>query len=140
MRPGLPKIVAIQFGHALSGSWWTVVAGSCLGAASALVLLSVVPQRFEAAAAAPHRAPLVALGVLAGCLLFVGPLLTRRFLDPVIHCAEGVRSLSGVPLLARVPRIPTPGLDRERARRWLKNGVLSALSVAALVAALVTLG
>lgn len=140
MRPGLPKIVAIQLGHALSASWWTVVAGSCLGASTALVLLAVVPQTFGAAASPPLRVPLVALGVLTGCLTFVGPVLTRRFLDPVISCAQGLRSLSGVPLMARLPRIPTPGAKRERTKRWLKNIGLSLLSVAALVAVLVALG
>jgi len=131
--------LAIQFCHALCVSWWTVVAGVCLGASAALVLLAVLPQRFGPAATS-HRAALIALGVLTGFLLFVGPLFTRRFLDPVISCAQGLSTLSGVPLLARVPRIPSPGLRRERARRWLKNLGLSLQSVAALVAALVTLG
>jgi hypothetical protein len=106
-----------------------------------LVLLAMVPQRYEAAApAAPPRGPLLALGILTGCLLFVGPLLTRRFLNPIISCKEGLLSLSGVPVLARIPRIQTPGASRERAGYWIKNLALSLLSVAALVAALVTLG
>lgn len=141
MRPCLFKIVAIQLSLALRVSWWTIVAGSCLGASAAVLLLMAVPQRFEAAApAAPLRAPLIALGILAGCLLFVGPVLTRRFLDPVISCEQGLRTLSGVPMIGRVPTIPTPGMKRERVRLWIKNIGLSLLSVAALVAVLVATG
>lgn len=138
---GLVRIVAIQLGLALRASWWTLVAGICLGASASLVLLAMIPQRYEAAApAAPLHGPLIVLGILTGCLIFVGPLLTRRFLNPIISCKEGLLSLSGVPLLARIPRIPTPGATRERAGYWIKNLALSLLSVAALVAALVTLG
>jgi hypothetical protein len=89
---------------------------------------------------APLRAALIALGVLTGWLVFVGPLLTRRFLNPIISSEQGLRSLSGVPLMGRVPHIPTRGARRERALRWIKNLVLSVLSVAVLLAALVTLG
>jgi len=91
------------------------------------------------APAALPRAPLVALGVLAGCLAFVGPVLTRRYLDPVISCEEGLRSLAGVPLVARIPRISTPGTKRECAARWAKNIGLSLLSAAVLVATVVGL-
>jgi hypothetical protein len=280
VRPGLAKIVTLQLGEALKRSWWTVVAGCCIGMIAALLLLRAVPERYEAVAsvrvheaethgsaaigdrqrrggkepeagalglmlderalaevadhvfgpsssetqseervralrtgllavqkgsgagegerieirfrdedaersaqivnavaqtcaqgitspsrqedsvdgvlglpsrfecevvepavvpAAPlarRRIPLIVLGALAGCLVFVGPVLTRCYLRPVICSATGLLSLSALPLMARIPTIPTPGAKRACTRRCIKNVGLSALSVAALGAAL----
>jgi polysaccharide chain length determinant protein (PEP-CTERM system associated) len=70
-----------------------------------------------------------------GLLLFVGPLVVRRLLNPVILSQTALRGFSDVPLLVAIPALPTPDVAREARRRRVQNLGISTLALAALVAA-----
>ena len=84
-----------------------------------------VPQRYYA------------LGVAAGLVLFVGPLLVLRLLNPSVSSESGLQSMTDVPVLVSIPRIQTPRYRGIGVRRLAKNLSLSAVCTAALVAAMV---
>jgi receptor protein-tyrosine kinase len=50
MEPAANVSVTGNLADALAKSWWTIIAGGCLGAAVALVALHAIPQRYEARA------------------------------------------------------------------------------------------
>ena len=81
-----------------------------------------------------------ALGIFAGCLLFVGPLVAGRFLRPVVSSEAGLRSLTDVPVLVTIPRVVTEVTRGQFVRRTLKNVALSTLCVAMVVTAFLLLG
>lgn len=105
-------------------------------------------ERFELAERAevryariyPEPMRFYAVGMAAGCLLFVGPLFAWRFLNPMVSSEAGLRALSDVPVLVAIPRIETPATRGYRFRRNVKNLALSTLSTAVLVAAFMLTG
>ncbi len=80
------------------------------------------------------------IGILAGCLLFVGPLFAWRFLNPLISSESGLRALSDVPVLVALPRIETASTRGYLYRRRAKNVLLSTLCTAVVVTAFIFLG
>jgi hypothetical protein len=80
------------------------------------------------------------LGLAGGLILFVGPLIGHAMLHPVIHSEQGLHGLSDIPVLVSIPRIPTPELAKAARRFRLRNIGLSALSAAALAAAVLLVG
>jgi len=105
-------------------------------------------ERFELAVPAePPRRPVYpqpvrfyVMGIFAGFLLFVGPVLAGRFLRPVISSEAGLRSLKDVPVLVTIPRVATPESRGKAVRRTIKNFALSTLCVAATVTAILLMG
>jgi uncharacterized protein involved in exopolysaccharide biosynthesis len=82
---------------------------------------------------APKPIPVAGLAVIAGCMLFVGPVLARRGLNPLVSSESGLRALSDVPVLVSLPRVITAENRREKSRRFAKNVGLSLVSAAVLV-------
>ena len=105
-------------------------------------------ERFELAARAePPRKPVFPqpirfyiMGILAGGLLFVGPVLARRFLRPVVSSEAGLRSLNDLPVLVTIPRVATAETRGTTIRRTIKNVALSTLCIAMTVAAFLLMG
>jgi uncharacterized protein involved in exopolysaccharide biosynthesis len=83
----------------------------------------------------PKRPEFLGVGVVAGLLLIVGPLIARRLLRPVIASEAGLRALADVPVLVSIPVIPTPAAVRQVRIARLGNWGLAALAVIAVVAA-----
>lgn len=67
----------------------------------------------------PERVVLVTL--VMGFLIFVGPMVARAALNPVISSELGLRAFAEVPVLATVPTIPNPQNRGAERRRMLKN-------------------
>jgi uncharacterized protein involved in exopolysaccharide biosynthesis len=82
----------------------------------------------------PKPIPAFVLGILGGCLLFVAPLLIRRFMSPLVSSEARLRTLTDVPVLVSIPRVLTPYYRGATVKRLTKNFVLSAVCVGALVA------
>jgi len=141
-------------------SWWTIVAGICLGLAGAVVALDRIPPRFEATATievpesvagthapaemsqrpvaySPESMQVYAVFLVLGCLLFSGPVLARGLLRPVISSESGFGALSELPVLVSIPAADLEQSRRSTRRRLAKNVTLSMLSCAVLVGALV---
>ncbi len=83
----------------------------------------------------PLLVHLAAVGALG--LLSVGPIVARALLAPSIVSESGFRAVSKVPVLVSIPAIETPEARRRRRRRLAANAVLSSLSAAVYVAAIV---
>jgi capsular polysaccharide biosynthesis protein len=81
-----------------------------------------IPQRFYA------------LGVLAGLLVFVGPVIALRVLNPPVSSEAGLRVVTDVPVLVSIPRIEAVGFRGSALRSFAKNAALAAVSAAVLVA------
>jgi hypothetical protein len=73
-----------------------------------------------------------ATGLLAGLALFVGPIVLRAFLAPVVASEAGLRSVADVPVLVAIPRLITRDVLRATWNRRLRNVVASVASVAVL--------
>jgi polysaccharide chain length determinant protein (PEP-CTERM system associated) len=80
----------------------------------------------------PKPLPILGLSALIGLVIFVGPILAKWFLVPVVGSEAALRSLSDVPVLVSVPLIDTPAVARQVRRRWLLNIGLSLLSMTLL--------
>ncbi len=74
-----------------------------------------------------------ALYLALGCLVFLGPLLLRNLLRPVITSEAGFLSLSDLPMLVSIPLIETAEVKRAARWHWFKNIGLSVISGAVLV-------
>ena len=74
-----------------------------------------------------------ALYLALGCLVFLGPLLLRNLLRPVITSEAGFLSLTDLPMLVSLPLIETGEVRRAGRWRMLKNVGLSMISGAVLV-------
>ncbi len=77
-------------------------------------------------------------GIALGLLLFVGPLLGRRLLSPLLLSEAGLREILGDGLFVSVPVIDNPRSKRRLRRMRLLNVGLSLLSIL-LLAAVMTL-
>jgi uncharacterized protein involved in exopolysaccharide biosynthesis len=82
---------------------------------------------------APNPPKLIGVAIVAGFALFVGPLVARRVLNPLVASEAGLRAISEVPVLVSLPRIVTPANRGYAARRLAKNLGLSVASAAVLV-------
>jgi polysaccharide chain length determinant protein (PEP-CTERM system associated) len=76
------------------------------------------------------------LGLVGGLLAFVGPVVARALIHPVVQSELGLAAVSDVPILVAIPRIPTPELVRSAERARYRNVGLSALSATVLAAAI----
>jgi hypothetical protein len=109
---------------------------------------TLLAERFELAKRAepprkavyPKPIRFFVMGIVGCCLLFVGPLLARRFLSPVISSEAGLRALTDVPVLVTIPRVETSQTKGLVLRRRIKNFALSTLCVVMAVAAFMLLG
>ena len=88
--------------------------------------VSPMPQRFYA------------LGVIAGLIVFVGPILAWRFLNPPVSSEAGLRNLADVPVLVSVPRIQTQRFRRHALKQFARNLGLALVGVGVLVAVVAT--
>ena len=80
----------------------------------------------------PDPVMFLGAGIVGGLLLFVGPLLARVLLNPVITSEVGLRTATDAELLVAIPLFPTPATKRlqQRTRRlnlWLSAGAASVL-------------
>ena len=80
---------------------------------------------------APDPLRVSAVGVMLGCLLFVGPLLARNLLNPVILSEKGFQTYAEFPVLVSIPNLHDP--KKANRRRFFKNLGLAGVSIAALV-------
>jgi polysaccharide chain length determinant protein (PEP-CTERM system associated) len=85
----------------------------------------------------PDPMRLYGLGVIVGLLLFVGPVLLRNVLNPVVSSEAGVRGLVDLPVLVTIPRFLTEDTVRSGRRRLVKNVGFSLLSTAVLAVVVV---
>jgi len=77
-------------------------------------------------------------GVALGLVVFVGPVLGRGLLMPVVRSEARLAEAIEVPVLVTIPRIETPAAVRQLRRNRMKNVVLAASSVAAVLAVVAT--
>ena len=71
-------------------------------------------------------------GLGAGLVLFVGPVLAKAVLLPVVRSEEVIGSWADVPVLVSIPRISTPQTISSDRRTRVKNIVGAAVSCAVL--------
>ena len=88
----------------------------------------------------PNPLRFLAVGVLAGLALFVGPVPLRILLRPVVGSEGRLAALAQVPVLVSIPSLPTPEAEALQRRRRRRNLGLSFLSILALAAVFVGLG
>jgi polysaccharide chain length determinant protein (PEP-CTERM system associated) len=75
------------------------------------------------------------MGLAAGLLCFVGPVVGRALIHPVVHSEHGLVAITEVPMLVAIPRVPTPELLRAANLARYRNVGLSALSATVLATA-----
>jgi len=129
------KALGVELIRPLMVSWWTIVAGICIGLAAALVSLRRVPPPPEG----PAELQVVALGIVMGLMVFVGPPVVRSAVNPVIASESTIRGLTDVPLLGGIPRVSTQDTREAARRRFLLNTFLSVVAAIVLVATVVVL-
>ncbi|HKQ61389.1 MAG TPA: hypothetical protein VJS92_08850 [Candidatus Polarisedimenticolaceae bacterium] len=83
----------------------------------------------------PKRLPILGLGVAMGLVVFVGPLVLRRLLQPIVGSEAGLRLASEAEVLVGIPALPTAETARLARGARLRNFGLSVASVAILVVA-----
>jgi len=89
----------------------------------------------------PQPLQVYVLCLVMSCGLFLGPVLARSFLRPVIVSEAGFGELSEVPVLSSIPTIQTDQVRKTRRGLTLKNVAFAALSCVILVGAkLYTIG
>ena len=121
------KLNLLSLWSCLRPSWWKPVAGASLGSCAAAIVLHFKPGD-------PARvAAVYGLGLLVGLVVFVGPILVRQLLAPVVNSPANLQAASDTPVLVSIPRIPTPELLRLKRRERIRNWVLSIASIATLV-------
>lgn len=79
---------------------------------------------------APNRMRLLALGIVLAFGLAVGAMLAAEKLDTAFHRAEDLRAFAGVPMLGRLPLIPSRAQTRRNRRR---AALLAVSAIAAVV-------
>lgn len=85
----------------------------------------------------PIPAMIYAVGVLAGLLVFVGPLLAKALLDPMISSRAGLLQALEVPVLVSIPRVATDEVLQAARGRRLRNVLVSLASIAVLIVTVV---
>jgi len=108
--------------------WARILDGPRVGDSAAVAVASVEP---------PAASRFYALGLTIGLLLFVGPLLIRGAIDPLIWDERPMRELK-VPLFDVIPRISTPDVRADRRKRTLVNFGLSGICLAIVTLAMLT--
>ena len=76
----------------------------------------------------------------AALALFVGPILVKGLLKPLVVSEAGLAYHPEVTLLVSIPKLRTPKNIRQARMRWVKNVSFSAVSAAVLTATIVILG
>ena len=84
----------------------------------------------------PQPLIIAAAGIGFGVLLFVGPLLGRSLLLPVIRSETHLKDLADIPVLITIPEIPTRAAARRARGRRLRNAGFSVAAVFVLAAVL----
>ena len=73
-------------------------------------------------------------GLVLGLLLFVGTVVAREWLHPVVRSSAGLEQLDDLPILTAIPRVETPVTVRRRRLGHARNFGLSLASLALLAA------
>jgi len=97
-----------------------------------IIRVAVVPDK----AIEPNPMTIYVSFLVAGLILFVGPMLARYALNPPITSELGLRALTSAPLLVTVPRIMTAANRGLPRRNLFKNVAFSILACAVLLASL----
>ena len=84
----------------------------------------------------PQPMIIAAAGVGFGVLLFVGPLVARSLLIPVVRSEARLAGLVDLPILVTIPEIPTPESARQARSRRYRNSGFSVAAVLVLAAVL----
>lgn len=88
----------------------------------------------------PNPIFMLAVGVIGGIALFVGPIVARAFLRPAISSESSLRSSAPeVPVLVSIPTFDTAESSSTGRRRLIRNFGLSAIACAGLLVAVVLL-
>ncbi len=126
MSGGRWKLKLFSLWSCLRPGWWKLVAGSSLGLCVGALALHFRPGD-------PGRVAMVyGLGLSLGLAVFVGPVLIRHLLIPVVNSPGHLQATSEIPVLVSIPRISTPELLRSTRREYIWNWVLSIASIAVL--------
>lgn len=83
----------------------------------------------------PKPMMIYGMGIIAGLVLFVAPMLIKRLLTPVITSEAALKEFARTPILFSIPRIPTTEGMRAEYWRRVKNIAFSGLSIVVLVLA-----
>jgi polysaccharide chain length determinant protein (PEP-CTERM system associated) len=97
---------------------------------------SVVPIK----PVSPQPPRVYALGLAVGLMLFVGPLVVRRLLNPLVSSEAGLRAITEIPVLVSIPRVATRENRGAARMRLLKNLGFSVVSTAVMATVFWTLG
>ena len=81
----------------------------------------------------PIPAMIYAAGVFGALLVFVGPIVLKSLLDPVVCSEAGLLELADVPLLITIPRLVTDDIVRAVRGRLVRNVGASLVSIAILI-------
>lgn len=82
----------------------------------------------------PNPPFILAIGLAAGLALFVGPIVLRAVLLPVVGSEAGLKdALEEVPVLISIPRVRTEAVVHARRRRVMANFAAATVAVALLV-------
>jgi polysaccharide chain length determinant protein (PEP-CTERM system associated) len=81
----------------------------------------------------PVRSFTLAFGLAVGILLFVGPLVLKKLLRPVVSSQNGIKGLAEVPLLVSIPELPTAAVKQSAWHRKVSNYGFSVVSVAVAI-------
>jgi uncharacterized protein involved in exopolysaccharide biosynthesis len=84
----------------------------------------------------PQPLMILGAGVAIGLALFVGPLLARSLLMPIIRSESRLATVTDIPVLVAIPSIATPAVIRRGRSARLKNFVFSFISMGFLAAVL----
>lgn len=84
----------------------------------------------------PQPVRMHTVAIALGLLLFVGPIMVRGILLPVIGSEARLAAATDVPVLVAIPTITTPLTSGRRRKLWMKNIFLALLCITALVAVL----
>lgn len=80
----------------------------------------------------PVPAVIYAVGFAGGLIAFVGPMLLRGILVPMVSSEAGLRAITDIPFLGSIPQLHTPSTLRAARMRLLGNISASVASVVIL--------
>jgi uncharacterized protein involved in exopolysaccharide biosynthesis len=81
---------------------------------------------------APAPAAVYVWGQVVGLSLFVGPVLVRSVVNPVLRSPQEVHELTGAPPLGAIPRLDSVEAREESRRRQVVNAIYATFSLIAL--------